>query len=229
MLAFVGQASVELVAYDGEVVSGRDFGHGFETGAVHRCARGVGGVSEEERFRVLGDTFGHVSGEQAEFVLGAGGDGTEAALGQGDGGLVGDVAGVGAEDFVAVVDERAEGDVEGLTGAAGNDDLGGGVVGNAVERVQLLTEGFAELHEAVVGGVVRLALLDALDGGAADGFGGYIIGFTDAEGDNVVDGAEQVEELADAAGGHGGEAPRDEAFGSGGIVFHGPVPSAPRR
>ena len=102
---------------------------------------------------------------------------------------------------------ETEGDVEGLAGAARDHDLGGGVVRDAVQGLDLLAEGFAQLEETVVGGVVRLALLYALDGGTADGFRGYIIGFADAERDNVVDRTEQVEELADAAGGHGGEAP----------------------
>ena len=120
-----------------------------------------------------------------------------------------------------MVEGDVDGELEGLADAGGDHDLGRRVVADAVEALEVVGEGLSQLQEAVVRGVVGAALVQGADGGLGEMAGRVEVGLADAEGDDVLHAADEVEEAADAGGGDALHAAGDELGG------HGKLP--PRR
>ena len=202
MDAVVGEFGVDVVGDDDEVVLLGEVGDAEEIFAGESGAGGVVGEVEEEGAGAGGDALGHHGGGEAEAVLGAGFYAHGDAVSEGDDGAVGDVAGFVVEDFVAGFDDGAEGEVEGFADPDGDEDFVFGFVADVEDAVDVGGEGLAEFEESEVGGVAGDAPLEGVDGGFADVPGGDEVGFADAEADDILHGADDFEEIADAGGGH---------------------------
>ena len=114
-----------------------------------------------------------------------------------DAGGVADVAGFVVEDFVAWVDDGAEGEIDGFADPDGDDDFRFGVVGDLEMFLDVAGDGGAEFWETEIGGVVGASVFEGEDGGFADVPRGIEVGFTDAEGDDFFFLGDDIEELAD--------------------------------
>ena len=83
-------------------------------------------------------------------------------------------------DFVAGVEEDLEGVVEGVFGAAGDNDLVE-FAGEVVFSLGFSHDGFAQGGKASTGAVLGFAFVEGLDGGLADGLWSIEIGFASGE------------------------------------------------
>ena len=108
-----------------------------------------------------------------------------------------DVTGIRAQHFVARVDDRRQRDVERLADAGRDDDLRARVVVHAVQPVEVPRDGMPQLDEPVVGGVVRLAILDAANRGLANLVRRHEVRLPDAQRDHALHARKQVEEPPD--------------------------------
>ena len=202
MLALEGEFRIDLVGEDDEVVAADDVGDIQEFVAGHGAAGGIGGEVEHERLAARGDGAFEGRGGDGELVFGGAGNGDGDAVGQGDAGAVADVAGFVVDDFVAGIDDSAEGEVEGLGDADGDEDLGLGIVLDTEVPGDAGADGFAEGEEAEIGGVAGVAVFESVDGGFADVPRGDEVGFADAEGNDAFLALDDVEEFANAGAGN---------------------------
>ncbi len=133
-----------------------------------------------------------------EVILHAGGDRDRHAEGHDDARRIADVARLVVEHFVAGIQQRAQGEVDRLGDADGDDDFGARIVGDAEVLLHVAADGRAQLGQAEIGGVVRAALLERIDRRLADVPGRVEIGLADAEGDDLLLLRDDVEKLTDA-------------------------------
>ncbi len=203
MVDAVDEAVVDLVGDDEEVVPVDDLGDGGHHLAAHHGAGGVRRVADEERLGAGRDALLQVIGVEGEAVLGTRRHLRVRATGEENTREIGDVARIGAQHLVALIDDGGERDVQRFADAGGRDDLGAGVVVDAVQALQVARDGGAQLDEAIVGRVVGLAILDALDGGLANLVRGDEVRLAHAERDHALHAREEVKEAPDAGGGDG--------------------------
>lgn len=154
---------------------------------------------------------------EAEIVIGASFDADGDAAGEDDGGAVGDEAGLVVDDFVAGVEDGTEGDIDGFGDADGDEDFVEGVVVAAEMLCDVGGDGLAEAEFAAVGGIVGGAAFDGEEGGLTDIPWGIEIGLTDAEGDDIFLGSDDIEEASDTGEGEGTDAFCDGGGGGCGV------------
>ena len=106
------------------------------------------------------------------------------------------VAGLVVEDFVAGVDERAQGEVNGLAHAHRHDDLRGRIVGDVEVLGDVTRDALAEARQAEITRVAGVPALQRINGGLADAPRGVKIGLADAERDDVLHGLDDLEKVA---------------------------------
>ena len=128
--AVVEKFGVDLIADDDEVVFDGEAGDFLQFLRRFDGAGGIGGEIQHEDFRLVRERRFDIAGHEGEVVFRAGGDGDGNPVGHGDAGVVGDVAGLVVDDFVARVEEGAEGEVERLGDADGDEDLVFRIVGD---------------------------------------------------------------------------------------------------
>ena len=220
--AAVGQLGVDLVGDDHDVGALEYPCDCLEVCALHDAAGGVVGVGQDQRLGARRDGGGQLPGQHAEGDRRVGGDAHGHAAGQPYARHVGDVGGLGDEHLIARLDQRAQRKVDALGRAHGDNDLLFGVVGQAAAVKKIARDFAAQLQRAPVGGVVRLPLLDGVDGGLADVPGRDKVRLAHAQGDGVLHRGHDVEELADAAGWDVRHRAVDD-----GIVIHGDTASLP--
>ena len=109
----------------------------------------------------------HLGGDPEVGGVG-GGDRHRHAAGQADARRVGHEARLVVDHLVAGVDGRPQRGVHALRRADRDHQLGARVVGHAVTRLEVVGDQLAQLDHPAVGGVVRLARLQAGDGGPRD-------------------------------------------------------------
>ena len=202
MLSPVHEAVVDLVRVDQEVVLLGEARDAREVLLGEDRAGGVVGEPEQDRPRTRGDDALDVLGTEAEVVLLAGGDRNGDAAGKDNARNIRDVRRVGHDDLVALVERRAQREVDGLGDADRHEDLRVGVVRDSPEPRGVLGDRLAERSDAVVRRVFRLAVLDRADGGLAESLRRREVGLADAERDDAFDAGHEVEEAPDPARGY---------------------------
>ena len=147
MAPVVDEVLVDLVGHGEEVVLEADPGDGVElAGREDPAGRVVGRVQEDEA-GLRADGGGQGVGVEGE-VGGAQGDDPALGAGHGDGGGVGVVIGLEGDDLVARLAQPEHGGGDRLRGAHGDDDLGVGVVVEAVPAALMLGDRLAQRRQA---------------------------------------------------------------------------------
>ena len=213
MRAVVGQLGVDLVGDDQDVVLGADARDHSDILLAQRRAGGVVGVVEDDGLGPGRDGRAELRLGDAELVPALRLDGDGHAVSEGDEGAVRDVAGLVVDDLVAGIGDGADGEVERLADADGDEDFIGRVVHAAELPLHVGGEGLAQLEQAEVGGVAGRAALQRVDGVFADVPGGGEVRLADAQRDHVLHRADDVEEVADAGAGDADQLVRDVVTG----------------
>ena len=105
------------------------------------------------------------------------------------------------EDFVAGIEQGAQGQVQRLGDADGYQDFGRAVVPDAKVLEDVAGDRFPEARKAEIGGVAGAAFLQGINGGLADVPWGIEVGLADAERDDVLHRLHDFEKVADARAG----------------------------
>ena len=202
MQSVVDQFPVDFVGEDHKVVFLDDGDEGFEVGFLHDAASRVVGEGDDDCFGFVGDCRFDFRGIEFEFVLDAALDRNGSGARQRHQGSVAHEAGLGDEDLVAGSAHGAERRVETFGRAYGDYDFACGVVVHADESVEIFGNRLAQVDETGVGGVLGLAVENALNTSAAEFFGGDEVGLADAERNAIFARCRDFEEFSDARGFH---------------------------
>ena len=115
-------------------------------------------------------------------------------------GTVGNVAGIGHQDLIARVEECTHDEIKGFADTDRDQDLGLGIVMNAVALLEIAGYLNAEFEQSTVAGVRGGTVAEGVYYGIADAPGRGEVGLADTEADHVVHADNEVEELANAGG-----------------------------
>ncbi|MFM2177112.1 MAG: hypothetical protein RL015_1210 [Verrucomicrobiota bacterium] len=198
LASVVEQFAVDLVGEDKQIVLHGEGGDFFQLLGRHDAAGGIRGEVQRDDLGLRRDGFLHVGGHEGEVIFLTRVHHNRHAVGHLDARAVADVAGLVVNDFVARIQNGAEGDVESLTDADGDEDLGLRVVGDTELLFHVFADEHAEGLQAEVRSVAGLAFFQRADDGLADRPGGGFVGLTDAEGDDIRAANDELEEVANA-------------------------------
>ena len=115
-------------------------------------------------------------------------------------GDVTDKAGLGDEDLIPGLDQRAHAQVDGLAAPHGDQHFALGIILHIVMALQIIGDLRPQLEEAPVGGVAGAPLFQALDARLPNVPGGVEIRLSHGKGDHVVHLVGDVEKFPDAGG-----------------------------
>ena len=216
----VGQFGVDLVRNHQDIRIFEHLGERFKIRPLHDAAGGVVGIGQDQRLGAGRDARLQLLRKQFEAVIRAGGDAHRHAARKVHAGRIGNIGRIGNEHLIARLQHRAQRKVDALGCADGDDDFIVRVIIDAATDVQIVRDFTAEIQVAPVGGIVRPPLLDGVDGRFADVPGRDKIRLAYAQRDRVLHGADDIEELADAAGGDFLHGAVEELF-----VIHGDTAS----
>ena len=169
LLAAVREVAVDLVGDDDEVVLLGEGGDSEEVLARHDGARRVVRVADEQHLRFRRHVLLELVWRDAELVLNLGRHGDGLAAREDRAGLIGDVARLRDEDFVARREDGAHDEVERLADADRHEDVRVSIVGAVVLLLVVLGNLLAQFGQAAVSRVRGVALLEAVDAALADG------------------------------------------------------------
>ena len=185
LLVVIGQAVVDLVGQDIQVVVHAHLGDALQLAAAVHHAGGVAGVVQDHALGFGGDGGGELLGGDLK-VLGLGGvDDHGHAAYHADQLDIADPIGGGEDHLVPRVDQGAQGHIDACLRAVGHGDVLEVIVQPAV-GLQPLADGLAQLHGAHAGGIAGIVVADGLDTGLLDVVGGGEIGLARAEADDVL-------------------------------------------
>ena len=199
MLAPVHQAVVDLVRVHEQVVPLRELGDALDVARLEHPAGRVVREAQQDRPRPRGDRALDVLGPKPEVVCFVRRHRDRDGASQDDARHVRDVAGIGEDDLVALVERRAHREIDGFGDADRDEDLAGGVVPDAAEPRGVLADRLAQLEDAVVRGVLRAALADRADRRLAEALGRHEVGLSDAQRNHAFEAGGEIEVLADPA------------------------------
>ena len=131
-------------------------------------------------------------------ILCLGSDGNGHAACHAHEGIVTDECRLNHEDFITRIDHGADGDVDRLGAADGNDDLMIRVVVGMHGAGQIPRNGPAQVCQPRIGGVDDLLALKHIDSFLADAPRGGKIRLAHAQADDALHRGSQIEEAADA-------------------------------
>ena len=184
--AAVGEVAVDFVGDDDEIVLFGEGGDFLKVILRHDGACRVVWVADQKRLRSLRHVRLKFFGCDAEVVFELCGDGHGLAARKGHAGLVGDVARLGNQDFIAGREYGAHGDVERLADADGDEDVFCRFIGNAVAARVVRGNFFTQFEHAAVCRVGGVALLKPVDTAFADRPRRDEVRFADAQGYDVL-------------------------------------------
>ena len=203
--AGVGEPVVDLVGDEVEVVLLGERHQRLERGAGLHGAGRVGRRPDQDGLGTCRDRGGHRGGVDGEIVLPGRRHPHRDAAGEPHTRLVGDVAGLGDDHFVAGVEQHPQREVQPFGHPGGDEALAvPGVVG-AVALGEVCADQAAQGGKPGVGRVGGVAVLEGVDPGLADAPGSDEIRLTHAEGDHVVHLGGDVEEPPDPRRWTGGD------------------------
>ncbi len=231
-VAAIGEAVVDLVRVDEQVVRDRD----PRELVLDRFGQdGPGRVAweaQEQRLGARRHRGGHRSRIQREVVLEPRRDVPHHPAGEDHRRDVGDVRGLVEDHLVTRVDRRSKRQVDRLGGPDRHEDLRCRVVADAVPPRQVLGDGDPKLQRPVVAGVVGPFRAKRGDPRFDHLLRGREVRLPHPEADHVVHRRRDVEEAANAGRGHRPDARGERAFRQRdvrGVDRHGTPTSCPRR
>ena len=195
LLAAVGELGIDLIGKHENIGAAENVRDSLEVFLLHNTAGGVVGEGQQHGLGLRRDGGLQSLGCELELILLSGDDVDGNAAGEDDAGVVGNVGGLGDDDLIAGGDKSADGKVDRLACADGNEDLALRLIMNAVALVKILADELTQLGHSAVGGVRDAAVGKALQSLLPDGFGRGKIGLAYAEADGLV--GKDIEVLAD--------------------------------
>ena len=214
----VNKLRIYLIGNHKQIVGLNDFCDGFQIFPAHDGAGRIVRIGEDQRLCAGRDGFLQTFGSEAEIVFFQGFHPDGGAAGKNDAGGIGNIAGLRNKNLVPRGGEGPEGDIDGLGGADGDDDLGRRIVRQAIAAGKIEGDLIPQLGETPVGGILGFAVYQGIDGGIPDMIGRFEIRLADAEGDRILHGGGQVEKAADTAGWNRGDARVQKTFGAHGEI-----------
>ena len=215
VLALEADVLVHLVPQHHDVGVAGQFRQGLQVGGVEQAAGGVVGGVDDDHAGAGRDQGAHLV--PVGLVVRVAEVGVDGLGAHGlDGGHVGVVHRGEDDDLVPRAGEGGDGGEQGLGGAGGDGDLALGIVGGAVEGLDLGGDGLAQFRQAGHGGVLVAPVEHGLVHGVEQAAVGLEIGETLGE----IDGAAFGGQLAHH-GEDGGAHPGQLGIGSEGGVGHG--------
>ena len=196
----VGELGVNFVGDHHDIGAPQHIGNGLQIGAAHDAAGGVGGEGQHQHLGLGGDGRLELLGGETELVLRLQLHIHRHAARHLGEGAVAHERGHGHDDLVAGIEQTAQGQVDGLAAAHGDQDLLGVVVVQVKAAAEIVGDLPPQLQHTGVGGVLGVAPLQGVDTRVPDVPGGDKVGLTDAQGDGVGHLLQDVEKLADARG-----------------------------
>ena len=184
--AVVDQLTVNFVGENNEVVLLDDGHERFEVALLHDRAGGIVGERDEDRLGTRSDRLLDLRDVELELVLDETFHADRSRPRQRHKRRVTDETGFGNEHFVAGSAHCSERRVERFGRADGDDDLACRIVMHADEAVEIFADRLAQFHKSGVGGVLRLALQDAVDACLAESVRSDEIRLADAEGNAIL-------------------------------------------
>jgi len=198
----VGELAVDFVGEDDQIVLHGKGGDLCQLIGGHDSPGGVGRETEHQDARAGRDGLFQVGGAEHKFILGAGRDRDRLASGQRDARAVGDITWLVVEHLVARIEQGAQGEIDSLGDAHGDDDFVMGVVGDGEILLHILGNRAAQAWIAEIGGVAGAALFQGIDGGLADMPRRDKVGLTDTEGDDPLHRLDDFKKVADSRTGN---------------------------
>ena len=184
LLAVIGQAVVDLIGDDIDVLLHTDLGDLLQLLAAVHHAGGVGGVVEDHALGLGGDGSGELLRSDLE-VLGLGSLHHHGhAAHHADELNVADPVRSRQDDLVAGVHQSAQSHIDAGLGAVGDSHLSGGVLHAAV-LLQTLADGLAQGHGAHRRRILGVVILDGLDTNLLNVVGGGEIRLTGTKADDI--------------------------------------------
>src|SRR5438552_5125113 len=201
VLYAVDEAVVDLVGVDEEVVLFGELCQTLQVVLGQDRARRVVRETEQDRTRARRYSALDVLGPQTEGVLLLGRHRHRDTAGEHDPRDVGHIRRIGNDHLIAVVERRAQREVDRLRNADGDEDLALGVVSDAPKLLGVIADCLTQRTDAVVGGVFRLPVLYRADRRLAKALRRDEIRLADAERDDAFGAGDEIEEAPDPARG----------------------------
>ena len=216
----IGELGIDLVGEDHDTGVPQHLGHGLQVLALHDAAGGVVGEGQHQHLGPGGDGRAQLLGGEAEFILRLGLHIDGGAAGHGGQRPVADKGGDGNDDLIPRIDHAAQGQVDGLAAAHGDNDLMGKVVLEMEAAVQIGRNLPAQLGHAGVGGVLCKSLFQGVDARVPDVPGRDKVRLADSQRDCVLHLLQDVKEPADSR-----RFDVLDALGQNGIIVHEKISS----
>ena len=201
MLA-VGELGIDLVGYHHNIGAPQHLRQGLKVLPVHDAAGGVVGEGEHQNLGAGSDGGFQLLGGEAELVFHLGLHVHGYAVNHGHQGPIAHEGGGGDDDLVPRLQQTAEGQIQALTAAHGDQGLADGLILQVKPPLQIAADGPAQVGESGVGGVLGKALFQGVDARIPDVPGGLEVRLSHAQGDGVVHLRHDVKVFPNAGGRH---------------------------
>ncbi len=120
------------------------------------------------------------------------------ASGEGHFGRVGHKTGLGDDDLISRVEHGIHDEIKRLADPNGDQNLGVGVIADAIQPFQVGYDGTAQLWRAAVAGVMGVPRFQGANSSTDDGVGRDEVWLAYAQGDHIVHVRADVKEFANA-------------------------------
>ena len=150
LLAAIGELGIDLIGQHQDIGIPQHFRNGFKILPLHNAAGGVVGIGEDQQLALGRNSCLECLGSEAEIVLEPGGNAYNLRSGQAGNGIIGYIAGLGDQDFIAGIDHRADHHIDGLRTADGDHGLLFGI-GKPHAALEIAVDLLLEFPETGVG------------------------------------------------------------------------------
>ena len=192
-----GQLGVNFIRKHHDVGIPQNSGNRLQILAAHDRAGRVAGEGKDQQPGFRRNGCPQFLRSQAEMILRPGVEDDRHTAGHAGQRLVADKAGLNNQHFIPRTDQGADGAVDRLTSADGDQNLVRRIVGEAVFPLHISGDLPPQLLQPPVGGVPGLPILQGGNTGAADMPGRAEIRLAHAKGDDVVHFLGDIKEFSD--------------------------------
>ena len=198
--AAVGKMSIKLVADDNQVMLYSPVADSLNLLLAHNSAGRVIGIAKHNSLSLGRNSLFQIFDSRHKAVFLISFYGNRLAACQNNAGLVGNVAGLGQNNFVTGMHNGSNSGVQCFADTDGYHDFGFRVVFNAVVFMDIIRNCFAQLQKAESGSIAAFAFADAVDFGILDSLRNIKIGFAYAERYDVGVSGHNIKKLCQTGG-----------------------------